>query len=137
MLEPVHLNNRDRVKEVRKRLEDHHTPLLVEFCAQWTRHPILLVEGTSCVRCGEPGYSQGHIVGIVEFGKGLYPLTLGYVRVGYLQEKLGISNLVDATNLTAFLNALGYPDGVDAYLDSIHLDGDHVDHDAPGGSGVR
>ena len=132
-MEAVHFKNIKEIEKIRTLLENDQ-PVLVEFCAQATRHPILLVPDSAIIHIGFRGKTYNDTkpgsyvyVGLMEFGR-LYPLSLGYLHRGYTGEKLGIRNEADAENVTEFLNALGHPDGVTDYLSKVPMQNDHVDH---------
>lgn len=134
MPEHVRLTELAKIEHIRGLLERRQWPLLISFCAQATHHPLLVAPAASVEHIGfNKCYSGGspedwHYIGVMEFGRGLYPFMLGYIHAGYLQEKLDLRHIADARNITVFLNALGHPDGVRNYLATIPMDGDHVDH---------
>lgn len=133
----VRLTTPERIEEVRVTLEKLHV-VLVEFCAQATRYPLLIAPDTAVDHIGRTkSYGGGdfgtyHYVGLMEFGqKGPYPLWLGDLMSGYVSEKLGLKTEACARNVTVFLNCLGSDKGVQGYLDTIPLVHDHVDHNHP------
>jgi hypothetical protein len=134
MLE-VRLTTPEHIEEVRATLENLHV-VLVEFCAQATRYPLLIVPDVVVDHIGGSGNGYGGsfgdycYVGLMEFGqKGPYPLMLGCLSSGYVHEKLGLKTEACARNVTVFLNCLGSSKGVQGYLATIPLVRDHVDHD--------
>lgn len=134
-MEEVRLTQPIQITNVRMMLQVEHC-LYVVFAAQMTRHQLLLVSDI-IPHVGAKGFSGYHYVSLVEFG-GSYPLQLhGCLCSGYVQEKLRIENRADATNITAFLNALGHPSGARYYLENIPLIGDHVDHSQMSGGGLH
>jgi len=133
MLEPVRLDEHHRV-EWAKALLKRTKPVLLEFTSQGTRFALFVSSAKAVEHLGiAPGYggdpAEVYYVGLMESG-GLYPFQLGCINAGYLQTKLKLRNSADARNITVLLNALGHPDGVQSYLATIPLDGDHVDHSA-------
>ena len=102
------------IRKARQLLNDTGA-LFVSFAAQRTRIPLLIVH---CPAVKHYGYASDfcyagtgtgdhyHYVSYVEFG-GAYPLMLGQLSWGYVGNKLGFRNDVDALNVTGFLNALG------------------------------
>jgi len=130
----VRFTTPERIEEVRRTLEQLHV-VLVEFCAQMTRYPLLIAPDTAVDHIGRnTSYGGGafggyHYVGLMEFGeKGPYPLMLGTLMSGYVAGKLGLKTDACARNVTVFLNCLGSDKGVRGYLDTIPLVEDHVDH---------
>jgi hypothetical protein len=135
MADHVRLTEPAKIERIRGILERRHWPLLVSFAAQMTHHPLLIAPATTVEHIGFDRCYSGDpagvfYVGIMEFGNGLYPFTLGYVHSGYLMDKLRMSHIADARNVTVFLNALGHPDGVRNYLATVPMDGDHVDQNS-------
>lgn len=137
MAEHVRLTQPDKIEFIRALLVRQKWPLLVAFAAQLTSHPLLIVPATAVEHIGYDNgcYSGGspeaqHYVGVMEFGKGLYPFTLGHIDSGYFAEKMRMTHVADARNIVVFLNALGHASGVRPYLSTIPMDGDHVDHNS-------
>lgn len=134
-MEMVKLTQLAKMREVWQRLHDVGV-VLVSFAAQATHNPLLIVDPWRTVHFGyEKSHGYGgqlggyHYVGLMEFG-GLYPLTLGCLHYGYVHEKLRFRTAADAENVTAFLNAMGQEslEALDGYMQSLVLDGDHIDH---------
>lgn len=132
----VRFTTPERIEEVRVTLEKLHV-VLVEFCAQATRYPLLIAPDAAVDHIGRVrSYGGGefgtfYYVGLMEFGqKGPYPLMLGVLMSGYVHEKLGLKTEACARNVTVFLNCLGSDKGVQGYLDTIPLVDDHVDHNS-------
>ena len=130
----VRLTQPKRVETVRMTLESGH-PLYVVFAAARTQYRLLFVPDSIPHMGGVRGNKGYYYISVVEFG-GSYPLPLGgWLDRGYVQDKLKLRTGVCATNITAFLNALGHPDGALYYLDNIPLVGDSVDRTLIGGGG--
>lgn len=131
----VRLTLPNRIEEVRQTLEGGHV-VLVEFCAQATRYPLLIAPDIAVDHLSsDRSYGGGdlgtyHYVGLMEFG-GLYPLMLGSLHASYVWEKLRLKTEACARNVTVFLNCLGSARGVRDYLKCIPLVDDHVDHNHP------
>lgn len=131
----VYLTDPDKIQLVRELLFRERHPVLVDFAAQATRYPLLIVPDdavhsigfTKSYGGGDRG--QGYFyVALMEFSeRGAYPLLLGSLHAGYVHEKLGLKTVACANNVTAFLNAIG-SDDVRAFLETVPLKGDHVDH---------
>lgn len=132
----VYLTDPDKIQLVRELLFRERHPVLVDFAAQATRYPLLIVPDdavhsigfTKSYGGGDRG--QGYFyVTVMEFSdRGAYPLLLGSnLHAGYVREKLGLKTVACANNVTAFLNAIG-SDDVTAFLKTVPLSGDHVDH---------
>ena len=110
--QPVRLENVETVNALRERLEQLHTPLLIEFCAQGTRFSLCFIPKRQMIVMGHPdtGGPSYTFVGLFSMGTsgGFYPFDLaGYTAAGYVMEKLHVKNETDATNLARLFNALG------------------------------
>lgn len=135
----VHLNKPAGVAEVARLLEARTYPVLVEFCARGTRFTLCLFEEELALGVGHPDRPGGYtFVGLWTMGTswgGFYAFDLsGYITPGYIMEKLHMHNPTDAANLAAFLMALGYHDGAEAYLTSkvkLYPGRDYLDDRAP------
>lgn len=133
----VRLTAPESIEKVRQAVIVERKVVLISFAAQMTHYPILIAPDDAVHHHGfERSYGGGgrgkgfYYVSIMEFGKrGAYPLMLGSLTAGYVQEKLGLKTTACANNVTAFLNALGEED-VRAYLANVPMNGDNVDHHA-------
>ena len=120
----VRLNDPDSVKEVAQQLAADR-PVACEFCAQGTRFEMFIIPAKLFV--GSNGVDKSRVVVALtnEFKSAFHFELGGGIHFTYPMEKLRLMQ-GDAINMTAFLNALGHPDGVDYYLQHLELDGDKV-----------
>lgn len=133
--EHVRLTEPEKIEAVRDKVVVERRVVLVSFAAQMTHYPLLIAPDDSVLHIGYTksygGGSRGggfYYVAVMEFAKqGAYPLMLGQLHAGYVQEKIGLKTDACANNVTAFLNAVG-ADDVRAFLETVPLTGDHVDH---------
>lgn len=134
--EHVRLTEPAGLENVRRLVIRERQVVLVSFAAQMTHYPLLIAPDDAVVHVGF-GRSYGggekgngfYYVSLMEFGRsGAYPLMLGHLDAGYVKEKIGLTTVACANNVTAFLNAIGNRDGVREYLASLPITGDHVDH---------
>lgn len=133
--EHIRLTEPEKIEGVRRQVVVERRVVLVAFAAQMTSYPLLIAPDDAVLHIGfEKSYGGGkrgagyYYVSQMEFSqKGAYPLMLGHLHAGYVAEKLGLKTDACANNVTAFLNAVG-ADDVRAFLETVPLRGDHVDH---------
>ena len=126
----VRLTNAPLLNLLNKRIRAGHA-VFMEFAAQMTRHEILIVPTRAVEYMGATPFGNPRVILAIE-GKGCLrlPYPPGQINKGYLQGKMDFPNNPDAANVTCVLNAVLATD-VMAYLASVPLCGDHVDHNHP------
>lgn len=134
--EHIRLTQPEKIEEVHEIVVGQRLVALVGFAAQATHYPLLIAPDDAVLHFGyEKSYGGGdrgagyYYVALMEFAeRGAYPLMLGeHLDAGYVKEKLGLKTVACANNVTALLRAVGSED-VRAFLETVPLQGDHVDH---------
>jgi hypothetical protein len=111
-------------------------PICVNFCAQGTRHVLLLCKSGDIATGGvvESWLRPNTVVvAVLNYPAGAYAFDAdGSIHPIYLAEKLRIDNEPDSRNVCAFINALFHPSGTEWYLSRVRsdMDGGMVDPDA-------
>jgi len=132
----IRLTEPEKIEAVHGLVVVERRVVLVGFAAQMTQYPLLIAPDDAVHHIGfEKSYGGGsrgagyYYVAEMEFSeRGAYPLMLGeHLAAGYVKEKIGLKTVACANNVTAFLRAVGSED-VRAFLETVPLNGDHVDH---------
>jgi len=126
----VRLTNVPLLTLLNQRVRAGHV-VFMDFAAQATCHDILIVPTRAVEYAGATPFGNRRVILAIE-GKGCLrlPYPTGRINKGYLQGKMDLPNGADAANVVCAINAVLAPD-TKAYLASVPLDGDHVDHRHP------